>query len=119
MNIERNKFLTEMLGECWHGDEIIDYRNNASSTQAVCKCGKGSLWKSRFNDEDFQFIQNNFSTWGCFGKLLNLLTHHDRKHDFFAKYGSIVQGEDGSKFYIEDSLIDPDKFADAAYEFLK
>ena len=119
MNIDRDKFLTEVMNECWHGVEIVDYRNNAGSSQALCKCGQGSRRKSQFNDDDFQFTQNDFSTWKCFEKLFNLLTHHDRKFEFFTKYGAIVHGDDEPKFYIEDSLIDPDKFADIAYAFLK
>ncbi|EAT15509.1 hypothetical protein Dace_1371 [Desulfuromonas acetoxidans DSM 684] len=119
MNTERDKFLTEILGECWHGSTIVGYRNNPSSTQALCKCGQGSLWKCCFDDDDYQFKQNNFSTWECFGKLLNLLSHHERRDEFFSTYGAIIPDHQRPKYYLEDRYIDPDALANIAYEFLK
>jgi len=106
---DRDKFLTEAMGECWHG--ISDYSEK----------------------------EQNYSTWQGFGKIWEWAKVQEWWGDFIyykqsmftVSKGEILGGTASNPVYEHvinvDSkflakiidLINPDTFADALYEFLK
>ena len=92
MNIERDKFLTEAMGECWHERRFPNQ----------CSCGK------KLHSGAIITGNNDFSTWDCFGKLWNWSHKQEWWALFRINYVEVI-----------DSYIHPDRFADAVYEFLK
>lgn len=93
-NIERDKFLTEAMGECWH-----QWCTKSSFSGFCDKCQTQIVDKT----------QNDFSTWEGFGKLWEWAQKQDGWRDFIAyEFG-----------WGDFSIIDPDKFANAVYKFLK
>lgn len=115
MNTERDKFLTEAIGECWH--EINGTVNNVG----VCeKCGEKVPYCSnvesyyRYSPQKvkdmYSRFNNDFSTWGGFG---NLLTNHSKLN---------LTTIDMSELIIRCSPYEdtfPDRFATQVYKFLK
>lgn len=99
MNTERDKFLTEQMGECWH--EFSHEKKAPCGTYKVCVCGR----------ENYIFPCDNtyFSTWDGFGKLWEWA----QKQPFWMKMIGKFHAEG---FY---HFINPGRFADAVYEFLK
>ena len=106
MNIERDKYLTEQMGECWH--EL------AGKKRLVCsKCLK-------------LFVNHtDFSTWEGFGKLWDWSQKQEWWDTFVMKelHYSHRTHYDGVNYVYEnrldDELVNPDRFADAVYEYLK
>lgn len=101
MNDERDKFLTEQMGECWH----IGYLSVGCHDAIRCdKCG----W-------DF-YDNNDFSTPDGFFKLWNWCQTQDwfeylfwnRLHKFSPSYGKIFDYD----------LIQPERFAGIVYNFI-
>lgn len=101
MNTERDKFLTEAMGEQWHENTGEVAGNNVIGF-TLCSCGK---WWGQFG-----CLENtNFSTWPGFGKLWEWAG----KQGFWLKMMQRYQQE-GFYHYIH-----PDRLADDVYEFLK
>lgn len=102
MNSERDKFLTEKMGECWH-EGYFDSDEN--------------IWVG----ECEQNWNNNFSKWEGFGKLINWC----RKQEFWSEdvllWKIYVDEEDQNcgGFFIDERLVDPNIFADFIYNLLK
>lgn len=61
MNIERDKFLTEAMGECWH--------DKAITNGILSECSKCKVLHS------YLYTNADFSTWKGFGKLV---TEHNK-----------------------------------------
>jgi hypothetical protein len=101
MAIERDKFLAEAMGECWHED-ISDENFNCM------KCG--GMWTPEFGS----FF---FSTWEGFGKLWSWA----KEQKWWDKFEDLIfYGKaDPCGGWFDTSLIHPDRFADAVYQFLK
>lgn len=95
MSVERDKFLTKAMGECWHD---YSYPNNC------VKCNK--------QIQDLYFI--DFSTWSGFGKLWEWAQKQEWWKPFVYKVNSI-----DDVYHISNSIIDPDRFADTIYSYLK
>jgi hypothetical protein len=95
MNIKRDKFLTEAMGECWH----------VGAPNFCVKC------KDAF---EFGTFQNNFSTPDGFFKLWKWAQEQEWWENFrmLTFTGATWIGH-------EDRFINPDRFADAVYAFLK
>lgn len=90
----RDKVLTELMGECWHERDKM---------QTFCrKCGV--LAKTN----------TNFSTWSGFGKLLNFCKEQSWWKTSYGA-GMCSDDMDSLTFY----YIDPDRFADAIYAFIR
>jgi hypothetical protein len=108
MNIERDKFLTEAMGEKWF-------------------CHKATCGVEHFTDGRSEWMYttrttNDFSTWDGFGKLWKWVRNSPRYNEIVinTKLWSGYHAYSGiAKMDIPDSFIDPDKFADVIYEFLK
>lgn len=96
MNTERDKFLTEAMGECWHNP--VQRKNH--HFEDCTKCGASALFLKNTND---------FSTWEGFGKCLRWCQSQSwfHRYDVFHSSRMSLQG------------VTPDRFADAVYKFLK
>lgn len=96
-NLERDKFLTEVMDECWH-DKI----NGISET----------IWMNNWSccglSKCYAHYPNDFSTAEGFFKLWNWAI----KQDWWPLFN-------GSNCEINLSIIHPDRFADVIYKFLK
>lgn len=109
MNIERNIFLTEVLGQCWH-----EYNRPAFLGDQCIKCKNVFLGTSNA-------AQLDFSSWEGFGKLWEwiqiqfIINIGTGKKDFPMIQDIMRINEFGHNL----SLVNPDKFADAVYEYLK
>jgi hypothetical protein len=94
-NIERDKFLTEMMGECWHEQGKANYAGGMFLFWTCAKCKEG------FKKSDI----NDFSAWEGFGKLWEFAIKQDWWQGFLNKQTT--------------EIINPDRFSNAVYEFLK
>lgn len=105
INNERDKFLTEVMGECWH--EPLPYDFDTYKGYDECKICHQRI---KYN--------NNFSTWEGFGKLWEWA----QKQEWFPElirqtcYYEMCRNEfsKGHK-----SIVNPDYFANAVYAYLK
>ena len=102
---ERNKFLTEAVGECWH-DQALKLAN-------ATKCSKCK--KSWFlGDEN---INNDFFTWPGFGKLREFYdAWTDEKRELFWRYTDYNIPEEA---WLCDHIWHKDHTANLMYGFLK
>ena len=98
--IERNKYLTEAMDECWHGHR--DYNKPKFQCR---KCGQhiNRSWHPQ---------QNDFSTLPGFGKLLDFMKRQDYWIEFVDEHPGLFLGY---TFWFTD----PDRFSNAVYSFLK
>ena len=102
MNTERDKFLTEAMGECWHNIIRTDIPRHTCT-----RCGEG-------HDALFDFNpHNNFSTWEGFGKLWEWVSLQE---NMMCGLSSRYNGEQAK---IKLIYINPDNFANAVYTYLK
>jgi len=108
INRERDKFLTEAMGECWHNKKEIFSKPdpqsfNGGKIETHYRCGICKmLWKQ----------QNNFSTWEGFGMLWEWAIDQkwwDVLYYFLFSTGSAEMKE----------FIHPDRFANAVYDYLQ
>jgi len=106
MNMERDKFLAEAMGECWH---------ESNWGQTNCKhCG-------RTNDPryfDFNAQNSSFSTWEGFGKLWEWAQKQEW-WTYIGFIGNYTEQNTSVEFLHKDCIINPDRFADAVYDYLK
>ncbi len=97
---ERDKFLTEAMGGCVFSPKDEDYM--------LCgKCGCDIM--SGIHD-------NYFSTWRMFGSLWEWAQEQEWWGYFVAR---MMTKETCTLDSILNKFIDPDRFANAVYEFLK
>lgn len=109
MNTERDKFLTEAMGECWHEWETSD----AMPDGWIFKCKKCSkkLRTLDYNEmfPTFPYEGIDFSTWESFGKLLEWCKVYGiEKDDIYLAQPTMSL-----------SFLTPDRFANAVYVYLK
>jgi hypothetical protein len=90
---ERNKYITEAMGECWHT------RLDDRGLYAFACCA------------DYDKPNTNFSTWEGFGKLWEW----SQKQEWIGSFCSVYKLDRGHLGVFEI----PDCFADAVYEYLK
>ena len=112
--MERDKFLTEAMGECWHEPKL------ANALQSVCKHCKQMRYRStKHINENLapEWAQKyDFSTWQGFGKLWEWA--EDQKWwDEFVDKDLVSRGHKPWLFPL--GWIKPNNFANALYEFLK
>lgn len=95
---ERDKFLTEAMGECWH-DMIYNELGDRYSKLYMCmKCT---------HQDNSITLDNDFSTWEGFGLLWEWSQKQEWKANFSYRVG------------FREYLVNPDRFADAMYAYLK
>jgi hypothetical protein len=103
MNTERDKFLTEYFGECWH-----EWKERASGLFIEEDCAKCNEHK------DFKTVhEHNFSTPDGFFWLWNKCQEQEW-WSAFKKSQAI-----GGSYTFDEDLVHPDRFADTLYQFLK
>ena len=101
MNTERDNFLTEAMGDCWHEwtEDLDEY------TDFTClKCGKQVF--------DIEVANTDFSTWEGFGKLWEWSQKQDWCIDFLLSIDCL-------SFALDIYFVNPDRFADAVCKYLK
>jgi hypothetical protein len=99
---ERDKFLTEAMG--YSNVHINDYGQ-------IFGCNLGSINSMRESVTG----NNGFSTWQGFGKLWEWVQSDGDRWVDFHRYAEGTAAMMGIPTYI----IEPDRFANAVYEFLK
>ncbi len=107
MNEERDKFLTEAMGMCWHEFGLCT------------SCQKGYSGEYRFHCIKCHLacgycFYADFSTWPGFGLLWEWAT----KQDWFRHFSIYIKVPPGFNVF-SNYYIHPDRFADILYEFLK
>ena len=119
--IERNKFLTILMGKCWHELEEDSYYDGIE-TIYYHRCVKCGLQ----DHNNFKFVswdQIDFSSWEGFGILYKWAKLQNWWQQFIERYGCCYYPEIVSKhkpesmWMLPDYLIDPELFANAIYEF--
>lgn len=116
---ERDKFLTEVMGECWHEwDGVTTKPYHDGATIYYCKCGDRIIYnphESFTKDVNKHFIiANDFSTWEDFGKLWGWC----EKQVWWIDFQKSLQCRSDIGPYCF-GIVNPDKFADAIYKYIK
>jgi hypothetical protein len=111
MNTERDKFLTETMGECWHEwTPTLLLQDYVTAKDTCKKCGAESNWYKRSSKQP-PHMCIDFSTPDGFFKLWEWAQEQEW-------FNQIV--DENTELYCElKSFINPDIFADAVYAFLK
>jgi hypothetical protein len=119
---ERDKYLTEAMGMCYHENRNVYWDDDLhEDSRIICKhCSKINTNNS------------NFSTWEGFGKLWEFcqeqewwegfLIKNEYQHtrDVYSPHKEYPYREYQETVYEDMSgLINPDRFADAVYTYLK
>lgn len=78
MNEERDRFLTEAMGMCWHDFDPDSYINTYSLEAYVCKKCKG-----------FILGNNDFSVEEDFARLLNWARGEERFKELLARFSEL------------------------------
>ncbi|HOV89579.1 MAG TPA: hypothetical protein PKW07_02585 [Syntrophorhabdaceae bacterium] len=102
MDDERNRFLTELMGQCWHDYDIDKPINTYSLEAFICKKCKGFiLGNNDFSqEEDFMRLFN----WAKDQEKLKKITEEYNEGDF--------RDPERGKLYRE-------RFANSIYDFFK
>lgn len=103
-SVNVNKYLTEAMNECWHGDAM-----RTGIFYACDECGEKLL---SLGNSPLQSSRMDFSTWQGFGKLWEWAKEQDWWIEFTGGACVISRG------FVED-MVDPDWFAKAVYDLLK
>lgn len=104
MNTERDKFLTEAMGECWHEG----WQPDEDATLYYC-----SNCSTYYSQQAIDEQRSLFSTWAGFGRLWTFAHQQEWWADFVNR---LIDKELTKAF--PACFIHPDRFADAVYEFL-
>ena len=118
MNTERDKFLTEAIGECWHDpDPWLDADQFFPDPRYAC-CGVSKIRGKKLID---------FSTWDGFGKLWTWAQEQEwfdlfqcclYYHEYLKHCHRPGDERLDNDKVLHNELIHPDRFADAVYNFL-
>lgn len=101
MNVERDKFLTEAMGECWHV-----FKHSCGCCDGYCKkCGVDGR-----RETDMPY----YGDWEGFGKLWEWA----QKQRWWEDLCKTLEGWSTGHYDLL-LLIRPDRFADVVYKFLK
>ena len=101
MNEERDRFLTETMGMCWHDFDPDDYINTYSLEAYICKKCKG-----------FILGNNDFSVEEDFSRLLGWVKGQKQFQELLAHFNETDFNDAGK------GQLARDKFADELYHFL-
>lgn len=113
MNTERNKFLTEAMGECWHDMVYNQFGDRYSKLYRCTKCS---------HQDNSITLDNDFSTWEGFGKLWEWSQKQEWWTEFVRKYGKLMCDCGCNDGYMALHFITPTgtyNFPDTIYEYLK
>jgi hypothetical protein len=111
MYTERDKFLTEAMGECWH-----EWEGHHSDYKCCMHCGKDGGYPEGYR---IRLRNSDFSTWEGFGKLWEW----SQKQEWWFRFWYYSSAFDHSgvevAFPRDACIIKPDRFASIIYRFLK
>ena len=107
MNLERDKFLTDQMGECYHSWK--DFGDWSECT--ICHC------KSQFFVRSLQENLYNFSTWEGFGKLWEWSRKQEWWLTFTMRVNHDYLGHQVGEAIAWD-IVDPNNFAAEVADFL-
>ena len=120
MSEERDKYLTEAFSECY-SHILIEVDNVISCYKCGLEFGYGTL-----DDSIYEWYSDtppyDFSTWEHFGVLFRWCQRQDWWHSEFTmwlEYEEIDGHKHCAGSFIQESMVDPNRFADAVYDFLK
>ena len=124
-NLERDKLLTEKLGFCWH--ENLPYRHEGTSVAGYFCKDCNTLFQGITKEYALKNAEKknpNFSEWNSFGKLWDFATKQKWWNDFLIQsklaYKDYEQSERFMRYTSKVfSIVNPDKFADKLYDYLK
>ena len=112
MNTERDKFLTEAMDECWHKWVRRGYLETSKMPGWLCiNCNNGV---GAIHAHAPSPLRNDFSTPDGFFKLWGWAQKQEWWNSFVYEYTGVHL--DALNLI---SLINPDRFSNAIYEFLK
>ena len=116
---ERDKFLTEAMGECWH-----DWIQKTRLGSGRCICQVEGHYMAYENFVFHAEMNLDFSTPEGFFKLWNWAKEQEwwtifRKSQIHRKIVKHDRGEKDIWGLIPAELINPDTFANAIYNYLK
>ena len=114
--MKRDKFLTEAMGEKLYW--LPTYEDSSGDRMTILRSfdtyEAASAYSSKMKSGDAeQRRPHNFSTWQGFGKLWEWA----QKQEWWSRFVEDTTGI-GDSSLIDVDCIDPDRFADALYEFL-
>lgn len=109
MNTDRDRFLTEAMGKCWHE---LDEKPDPLGYALVPACKKCERWYPQNSD---------FSTWPGFGVLKEWAEKQNWWRDFITHICEVWPNDQWSynSYWKFEEINKPDRFANALYEFLK
>lgn len=114
---ERDQFLTEAMGECWHKwDELNKCDNSYDHNVYLYECSKCKKQGEEHEYGYHNMNNNNFSTWEGFGILWNWAQQQEWFEYICRKilYPPILSNY--TSVYLK---INPEVFANTLYEFLR
>jgi len=111
--MDDDRIIAEALGLCWH-------ECGTMPNKQCPKCGE------TMTNQDGWFISPeslnpDFSTWPCFGKIMELGPEQEWWDRFFYEIGSWFVSDDGEEVfaYIDFKYVDPPKCRCKLIEFLR
>lgn len=106
----RDKYLTKAMGECWHVLDCCPEKDSDGITYhcELCNADFSFSWDKVGSSLKFN---NDFSTWEGFGKLWEFC----QKQEWWENLGNYLD----SRTDVPESLVHPDRFADAVFSYLK
>jgi len=118
----RDKYLTEKMGLCWHEFICQDYEDEQYVDPVTKYCKKCKRPDYDYNLELKLWSpinQNiNFSSWQGFGQLWEWAVRQEWWVEFVNERGVLSGMGVDDAVYIDVCFINPDKFANALYEYL-
>jgi hypothetical protein len=116
MNTDRDKFMTEAMGNDWH---TVGYAERDIRRGVICNCGSNNCAGPSRNI--------SLSTWQGFGKLWEWAQEQEFFLELLVFICVDIEGKgmdiEFAKAFNLDSVscgaVNPDRFANAVYEFLK
>lgn len=106
MNIERDQFLTEALGACWHDVHRDSWENDYGDLVIEYRCVKCKALSP---------MQNDFSTWNSFGWLFEKC----QSKDWWDAWVDATVRTCFTRAEALNKYISPDRFANSIWEFLR
>ena len=107
--VERDRFLTEAMGILWHQE--LRSTTHSDTNDYECTCGRKTV--------PCFFVNHNFSTWPGFGVLVEYLERTGQLEKVLVSMYQDWKKDHGNFNCFTHKMFNPDRFADAVYEFLK
>lgn len=119
MNSERDKFLTEAMGECWHEPAKPPKCIPEIRLGVMPRCGKCGTALYSLSTPFKKNEWPSYDAWEDFGKLWEWAQKQEWFTDFIALYHKSIPHRMHEETVWINKLFHPDRFANALYNFLK